>query len=66
MEDIPATNDGAYWHNMAMCAKCKVHQGWPVGDLKVSLTCEDDAASARGDTADFYYVRVIQRNGQAA
>jgi hypothetical protein len=66
MESIPPTNDGAYWHNMETCTKFKVHQGWRTSSLTVCLTCEDDGGSAQGTNSDFYYVRVIQRNGQRA
>ena len=66
MEDIPATNDGAYWHNMETCAKFKVHRGRAMNELAVNLTCEDDASASAGGGADFYYVRLIQRNQQRA
>ena len=66
VESVPPTNDGSHWHNMATCAKFKVHQGWPTGALTVSLTCEDNGAAAKTGKSDFYYVRVTQRNGQRA
>ena len=66
MEDIPPTNDGAYWHGMKMCAKFKIHQGCPTDQLTVSLTCEDEVAGNENNHADFYYVRLIQRNEQRA
>lgn len=66
MEEIPSTNDGAYWHSMATCAKLKIHQGWPTDGLTVSLTCEDDGPARGQSRMDFYYVRLVQRNGQLA
>jgi hypothetical protein len=46
-------------------AKVRVNQGWTVGQLTHTLRCEDDAPPTPGRT-DFYYARVIQRNGQRA
>jgi hypothetical protein len=66
MESIPATNDGAYWHNMETCAKSKIHQGWSKDQLTASLTCEDDGPADGPKRTDFYYVRLVQRNGQRA
>jgi hypothetical protein len=66
MENIPSTNDGAYWHQMQTCAKLKVHQARPMSELAVGLTCEDDAPGATGGGTDFYYVRLVQRNQQRA
>ena len=66
MEDIPPTNDGAYWHKMETCAKFKVHRGRPMSELAVNLTCEDDASPSAGGGTDFYYVRLIQLNQQRA
>ena len=66
MEDVPATNDGAYWHKMETCAKFKVHEGRPTDELTLNLTWEDDSPGDPGGRADFYYVRVVQRNGQRA
>ncbi|MHC4399200.1 MAG: PHP domain-containing protein [Planctomycetota bacterium] len=66
MENIPATNDGAYWHRMQTCAKFKAHQGHLTDRLTVSLTCEDDAPPKAANRPDFYYVRLIQHNGQRA
>jgi hypothetical protein len=37
-----------------------------VDALSLQLHCEDDAASASPGGTDFYYVRLIQRNGQRA
>ncbi|MBC8876067.1 MAG: DUF3604 domain-containing protein [Planctomycetes bacterium] len=66
MENIPTTNDGAYWHNMKTCAKFKVHQGWHTDQLTLDLTCEDDGPVQGPNGTDFYYVRLVQRNGQRA
>ena len=64
MEEIPPTNNGSYWRFMESVAKIKVHQGWSTDRLTLDLTYEDAPADLCG--ADFYYVRVIQRNGQRA
>jgi hypothetical protein len=66
MEEIPATNDGAYWHGMESCAKFKVHQGWLTKRLTLDLTYEDDPVKPAQSRADFYYIRMLQRNGQRA
>ncbi len=66
MEDIPVTSDGAYWHHMDTCAKFKIHQGWPTDQLTLNLTLEDDSPGPPRGRADFYYVRLIQRNGGRA
>ena len=66
MEEIPATNDGAYWHCMESCAKFKVHQGWLTRQLALDLTYEDDPVKSSQSRTDFYYVRLLQRNGQRA
>lgn len=66
MEEIPATNDGAYWHGMESCAKFKVHQGWLTKHLTLDLTYEDSPVKSAQSRADFYYIRLIQRNGQRA
>ena len=66
MEDIPSPNDGAYWQYMQTCAKSKIHQGWLTDDLTLDLAYEDRADGQAGGRADFYYVRLVQRNGQRA
>ena len=66
MEEIPATNDGTYWHIMKSCAKFKVHQGWLTKHLTLDLVYEDDPVRSAQNYADFYYVRLLQRNGQRA
>jgi hypothetical protein len=66
MEEIPPTNDGAYWHSMQTCAKFKVHQGWLTGALSLNLTCEDESPGDPRRLPDFYYVRLVQRNGGRA
>ncbi len=66
MEHIPATNDGSHWHRMDSVAKVKVHQGWPSEALTVDLTLDDKPAQPSQGPDDWYYVRVLQRNGQRA
>ena len=66
MEKIPPTNDGAYWHGMESCAKFKIHQGWLAEHLTLDLTHEDNPVEQSQDRADFYYIRLLQRNGQRA
>ncbi len=66
MEKIPPTNDGNYWRNIDFCAKFKVHQARPTSQLTVDLSCEDKAGNKGSGGTDFYYARLIQRNGQRA
>ena len=66
MEDVPFTNDGSHWAKMETHLNLKVHRGWPTEALSVDLSPEDDAHDAMPGGTDFYYVRVIQRNGQRA
>jgi len=66
MADIPPTNNGAHWHGMETCAKLKIHQGYPTGQLTGHLTFEDDASNSPKGSTDFYYARIIQKNGQRA
>jgi hypothetical protein len=63
MVDVPPTNDGFYWSRMDNYLKVKVHRGWPTETLSLDLSLEDEAS---GGGTDYYYVRVIQRNGQRA
>jgi len=65
MEDIPQTNNGAHWRAMKTCAKIKVHRGYRLRELTLHLTHEEETAPPTRAT-DFYYVRVIQQNGQMA
>jgi hypothetical protein len=64
MEPVPPTDNGAYWHGMESYAKYKLHRGYPTDALTLDL----EYADAPGDNGgtDFYYVRVIQKNGQRA
>ncbi len=64
VEHVPPVNNGAYWDHMASFAKYKIHQGHPVAALTLDLEYSD-APSGRAGT-DFYYVRVVQKNGQLA
>ncbi|MGD8240229.1 MAG: hypothetical protein PVH68_16865 [Armatimonadota bacterium] len=66
MEQIPATNDGSHWHHMESVAKVKIHQGWPAERLTLNLSFTDHAGREPGGSTDYYYVRVLQANGQRA
>jgi hypothetical protein len=66
LEDVPYTTDGAQWRKMETLAKIKIHRGWPVEQLTLEVRYEDEAASPACGQTDFYYVRLIQRNGQRA
>ena len=65
LEDVPFTTDGGTWGKMQTYAKFHVHRGWRVDELTHHVRFVDDAPLTPGET-DFYYVRVIQRNGQRA
>jgi hypothetical protein len=65
LEEVPFTTDGGTWGKMKTYAKFHVHRGWPVDQLTHHVQFEDDGPPAPGQT-DFYYVRVIQKNGQRA
>jgi hypothetical protein len=65
MEPVAVTDNGNHWATMGTLAKFRVDQGWPTDQLTLHLRVEDDAAPVPGRT-DFYYVRLIQRNGQRA
>ena len=66
MENIPPTNDGAYWHGMTSYAKVKIHRGRRTAALTLDIEHEDHRSVSTGSGTDFYYVRVIQKNGQRA
>jgi hypothetical protein len=66
VDDIPPTNNGAHWRQLQHYGKIKIHQGWEAGRLSLQLRCQDTADAARAGGRDFYYARVIQRNGQRA
>ncbi len=65
-EEIPPTDNGAHWSQMSTYAKTKIHQGTLTADLTLELTYEDQPEGPDEGRTDFYYVRVIQRNGQRA
>ena len=65
LEEVPFTTDGGTWGKMTTYAKFHVHRGWRVDELSHHVRFVDDASPTSGQT-DFYYVRVIQRNGQRA
>jgi len=64
--DVPKVNNGAQWGQLETLAKVKVHQGWLSSHLTLKLSCEDTARGEPERREDFYYVRVVQRNGQRA
>jgi hypothetical protein len=69
MEPVPVTDNGNYWAKMESLAKVRINQGWTTDQLTVSLRYEDDASNTPGaqpGQTDFYYARVMQRNGQRA
>ena len=66
MEDIPPTDNGAYWDGMETYGKLKVHRASLTADLTLELEHEDAPGPGGGGCTDFYYVRVIQKNGQRA
>jgi hypothetical protein len=66
MVDVPPTNDGFHWSRMDNYLKVKVHRGWPTETLSLNLSMEDEAEDSPAGATDYYYVRVIQRNGQRA
>jgi hypothetical protein len=51
---------------MESCAKLKVHQGWLIEHLTLDLTYEDAPVKPSRGKTDFYYIRLIQQNGQRA
>ncbi len=65
-EEIPPTDNGAHWSQMSTYAKTKIHQGTLTADLTLELSYEDQPDEPAEGRTDFYYVRVIQRNGQRA
>ena len=69
LEPVPVVNNGNYWAQMEMLAKVRVNQGAATDRLTLSLRYEDESARSAGTPTgqtDFYYARVIQRNGQRA
>lgn len=66
LEPVPLTTDGAQWRKMDTLAKFKVHRGWPTEQLTLDLQWEDESHTRTPSQTDFYYVRLIQRNGQRA
>ncbi|MFC1651249.1 hypothetical protein ACFL2X_06730 [Candidatus Latescibacterota bacterium] len=66
MEDIPPENKSNYWNKMKSHAKFKIHQGWLTEQLTVNLTCEDNFPEHSDGRADYYYIRLIQKNKQRA
>lgn len=65
-ENIPPDNLSNYWGNMKIRAKYKIHQGNPKDKLTVNLKYEDNSPEHPGGHDDFYYVRLVQKNGQRA
>jgi hypothetical protein len=68
MQPVAETDNGNHWATMDTLAKFRIDQGWLTDNLTVRFCYEDDraASSKNPDRAGFYYVRVIQRNGQRA
>lgn len=66
MENIPVVNNGAHWNKMKSYAKFRLHQGWPTEQLTLRLNHEDKPERRHKGRTDYYYARVIQRNGQRA
>ena len=66
MEPIEPTDNGNHWATMETLAKFRINQGWPTDQLTLHLRVEDDAAGHVPGRTDFYYVRLVQRNGQRA
>ena len=46
--------------------KIKVHRGRPTEALTLDVALEDEAGDLSPGARDFYYVRLVQRNGQRA
>jgi hypothetical protein len=65
MEPVAVTDNGNHWAQMETLAKFRVNQGWPTDQLTLRVRVEDEAGPGSGPT-DFYYVRLIQHNGQRA
>jgi hypothetical protein len=66
VDDISPTNNGAHWRRLQHYGKVKVHQGWEADRLTLELSCRDTVQAEAVGGRDFYYVRVVQRNGQRA
>ncbi|MFC1558316.1 hypothetical protein ACFL40_03075 [candidate division KSB1 bacterium] len=66
MLDIPPENKSNYWIKMKSRAKFKIHQGWLTDQLTLNLTCEDNYPEYPDGRADFYYIRLLQKNEQRA
>jgi len=63
LEDIPYTNDGSYWHRLKLPGKFKIHKGVLYKDLQKVLNIIDKKQEKK---TDYYYVRILQKNGQVA
>ena len=66
MQPVADTDNGNHWGKMDTLAKFRVNQGSLTDRLSLRLHVEDDAPLPAAGGADFYYVRVIQRNGHRA
>jgi hypothetical protein len=66
MEPVAVTDNGNHWAKMETLAKFRINQGWPTDRLTLHLRVEDDRSTHVPGRTDFYYVRLIQRNGQRA
>lgn len=65
MAAVPKTNDGSTWAKLDSLANVKVYRGGWTDQLTFNLSHTDQCEAQTG-TTDFYYVRVIQHNGQRA
>ena len=64
--DVPPENKSNYWGKMKSHAKFKIHQGWLTDQLTLNRTFEDTNPEYPGGQADFYYIRLLQKNMQRA
>ena len=66
MEDIPPDNLSNYWSSMKTHAKFKIYHGYRTDNLTVNLTWKDNSPDSPKNIDDFYYIRLLQKNGQRA
>jgi hypothetical protein len=65
-EEIPRDNLANYWEKMNIRSKFKLHRGFLTDHLRVRLSFKDDKPEHPGGHDDFYYIRLLQKNGQRA
>jgi hypothetical protein len=66
MLDVPPDNKSNYWSKMESHAKFKIHQGFLTDELTLNLTFQDTEPEHPDGHADFYYIRLLQKNQQRA